>query len=194
MDTENDPSERVTPDHKTVMMMYGLFGTGLVLSLVPNAIAAVIVVLLLTGVLIGAYVIRGEAEPGSLKENHMTFIIRTIWIGTLFALLTTTIGTAYMMKATDYQILVNCILNDIGFNPYEYMGADMQVIFQKSMALSQAIADQCVPGFIEVNMRVFFNGVLITAAPVLLYFLVRFARGFSRAQGGYRVQKPEAWF
>ena len=161
------------PDQKSVMILYGFFGASLILSLIPSVTVATFVIFLITGVLIAAYVMRGNAKPGSLKENHAIFVIRSIWIATLFGLVTTLIGTVYMMQNVDYSPIEACLTELLDSNPNLYMGEDAEAMTRLVMDLTEKIMSSCMDTFLAANMQTFLHTTIITAAPVLLYLIIR---------------------
>lgn len=182
--------DHTDPEQKPTLIYYGVFGTGLILSMVPSLQAALAALLLITGVLIAAYIARSNAKNDGLLENHMTFIIRTIWIATMFSMLTTAAGTAYMMQHIDYSPIYTCMEQSLNISQQILMSADTAQL----IALGEKIANVCLPDFVNGNMRTFMNATLIAGGPILLYAIYRFVRGLSRATKGYRILKPASWF
>jgi uncharacterized membrane protein len=179
-DTDKDPNQ------KKVMRMYSAFGAGLVLSFWPSGIAALISLVLVLGVMTVAYMWRSDAEDGSLMENHMTFIIRTIWIGGFLALVTLVIAAAYLFRMLDNTPLNPC-LNDL----MNFMSSGDMLNIEP---LVQSMQDRCMIPYLARNLNTLITGGIIGIAPVVIYFFVRFSRGFGRARGGYRIASPKAWF
>ena len=173
-------------EQKKVIHLYSAFAASLVLMLVPSAMVALAASVLFLGVLIAAYVMRKACEPGSLCENHATYIIRTIWIGSLFSVLTMAASSAYMLPNIDNTPLESCAQNLIS-------GAG-NLAENEDMAGLVNIITPCMDDFMRINSHVFIIAMAITAIPVLLYFLLRFSRGLSRAIGGYRLANPKNWF
>lgn len=181
--------DHTDPEQKPTLMFYGIFGTGVIMTLVPALFAAIFALVIITGVLIAAYAARKSAETGGLLENHLTFIIRTIWIASLFAFFTTIIATVYMMQNIDYTPIYVCMERTLNITQQILLTADTQ----KLMQIGQQIAQFCMPDFVGANFKVFMNATLIAGAPILAYVLMRFTRGFSRALRGYRMPKPRSW-
>ncbi len=179
MEIVNDPYQ------KKIIRIYGLFGLSLLLSLVPNIPAACVSAALGLGVLVIAYVLRTGAEENSLLENHMTFIIRTIWIGSFFAMLAMFAASFYLLKTIDNTPLNPCI------EKFLAMGAVLDMSNPESL---MGIFSNCWAAYWSANMKAFIGGGVIAAGPVLFYFIVRYARGLSRAIRGYRVSNPRTWF
>ena len=78
------------------------------LTIVPMVSMALVFSLLLLGLLIAVYVIKGQAENGSLLDHHTRYIIRTAWIGGFYTLLLTIIASIYMVPNIDYTAFQPC--------------------------------------------------------------------------------------
>jgi uncharacterized membrane protein len=173
------------PDQKKVLRLYAAFGAALVLCIVPLFLAAMLSMGLFFGVLIAAYILRTDAGQGSFLENHMTYVIRTIWIGSFFALLTLTAGSIYLFKALDNAPLTLCINEFMTMGPHT-TAAQMQALMP--------LWTSCFEGYVQVNWQTFLISFIVVAGPILIYFIARYAHGLRRAMGAYRVNKPLAWF
>lgn len=178
----NEPQQQ----QKKIMTVYALFGAGLILSLVPMLSAMVISSSTLLGVLVMAYVLRTGVDEDSLLHNHLTFIIRTIWIGSLLALLTLTAASLYMLETLNNEPLLPCI--------NELYGAATNTNVWDPLAMRNLVSGQCWDNYWRENLSVFIIGGSIAIGPVLIYFGFRYARGLGRAKNGYRLANPEAWF
>ncbi len=178
-------SETNNQEHNKVTQLYGAFGASLVLMLVPSVMVALAALLLFLGVLIAAYIIRSGAEKGSLCENHATFIIRTIWIGSFFSAITLSIACTYMVENIDNNPMLACA---------ESILANAQTLMMSNdfMALANLVSP-CMDNFLAANNQVLMISMAIAALPILLYFILRFSRGISRALKGYRVSNPKSW-
>ena len=172
-------------EQKKIIQLYGAFGASLVLMLVPSAIVAMVASILFLGVLIAAYAMRKSCEKGSLCENHMTYIIRTIWIGSLLSVLTMAVASAYMLPNIDNTPLEPCAQG--------LMSGAANLAANEDMIGLMNVIRPCMDEFMSVNGQVFMIAMAISAVPVLLYFIIRFSRGLSRAISGYRVANPKSW-
>ena len=170
-------------EKKNILNIYAAFGAALVLSIIPTMFAAFLSLILGLGVLIAAYMVRKNEEIGSLVENHMTFVIRTIWIGSFFALISTTIGSIYLFFNLDNTPLQPCL------NTFLSVADSVQ-----NFSGLESVFGNCFEPYWFVNAKVFITSGIIVATPILVYFAARYARGLSRAMNGYRVSKPLSWF
>jgi uncharacterized membrane protein len=180
METDNT----YNPERKIILQVYAVFGAGLVLSLLPFLMAASLSFLLVLGALIAAYIIRGNAPDASLTENHMTYIIRTIWIGSLVALVTIAAASLYLFQSLDNTPLDPCI------EKFYNMGLSGQAA---TMQMTVMAFQGCFVSYMTVNMGAFLIAGAIGAVPVLIYFGVRYIRGITRALKSYRIARPDAW-
>lgn len=167
-----------------ILWVYVLFGMSIVLSLFPYAIAATGSFIALLAVMMGAYILRAGKPPESLTYNHMTFISRTIWIGSLLASMTLSLGAFYLMKIIDNSPLNPCIDKFLNVGPDTFF----------DLSSMPAIFESCMARYISVNIQPFIISGAIAAVPAYLYFLMRFARGFSRALDSTMLEKPLEWF
>lgn len=174
------------PEQKRILNLYGLFGASIIVSVLPYAAAAVLSIVFFTVLLVMGYVFKNKAEPESLQHNHALFIIRTLWITAFFSVITTIIGSAYMMGQIDYAPFSPCAseLAALGAAAVEQMGV-MEIY---------SYTAPCVEPFIEGNRTAFLNTILITTLPLFLYIGYRFAKGLGRAMKGYRLANPRSWF
>ena len=184
--TPPPPANVQHPQRKTILNLDAAFAVSLVLTTIPHGIIAIVALVFMIGVLVASYIIRAKAEPESLIQNHTTYIIRTIWIGSGLAAITTTIGGLIMM-------------NDINYDPFSPCANNLAaqgVEFAANATYTQIwdLASPCFDIFIQANMQPLITAGIITIVPVLIYFAVRFVRGLSRAIKGYRIANPRVWF
>lgn len=169
-----------------ILNLYAAFLASLVLGVIPYATAALFSLIFLFGVLVGAYVVQGDAPKDSLKENHATYIIKTFWISSLFLLITFIFGAIYIYSGLDTSALDPCLEKIYEQGPTWVQNATHADIY--------ALVQPCVPGYLEANKMRIITGLAISVAPVLPYVLYRLIRGLSRAAKGYRLAKPRSWF
>lgn len=179
-DLPPDQSERPPEGQRTILQIYAVLAVSLLLSFVPLPSFALLALLTFTGVLIAAYVLRGRAEsPDSLVAQHMTYIIRTIWITGLFGVGTLILGSVYMFSQYDPAPLLECV--NVNTLPTD-------------MIALQAMMQPCIDAFISANMHVFITATIISAGPLVVYLVYRMAKGINRANAGYRPTNLKSWF
>jgi uncharacterized membrane protein YfcA len=173
------------PEVKTIANVYGAFVASLLLSFVPDPVFAIVATIFFLGVLISAYLVRRGAEPESLTENHMTWIIRTIWIAGLFAIVTIAAGGMYLWTQLDYTSIQSCAskIGDLvmqGGTPSTYE--------------MLALMEPCEEQFMHANRMALIISTIIAAGPLVLYLVLRLTKGIARAAKGYRLANPKEWF
>ncbi len=177
--TDTAPAEQ-----KKIVRIYSVFGLSLVASVIPEMTAAFFSLILGIGVLITAYTVRSASAKDSLTENHMTFIIRTIWIGSFFAISSMIAAALYLFAVLDNMVLIPCV--------ERFAGTGVPV--ESDTALIMDMFGECFQTYWATNKQPLIIGGIIAAGPVLIYFIARFVRGITRASRGYRVANPKAWF
>lgn len=174
-----EPTPARAPEEKKILRVYGAFAAALVMMFVPHAAACVLALLLFSGTMTAAYIVRRKSEADSLTAGHMTHIIRTMWIGSAMAFLTTIVATLFMLPQINYDPVNACT------EPY-----------QAAMAAGDSAAAidslrQCLDEFMATNMPVLMMATVMAAALPLVYFLLCLARGLSRALKGHRIGRPQ---
>lgn len=173
-----------TSEEKTILRVYGTFAAALVLMLLPNMLVCILALALMAGVLITAYAKRRKADPHGLIADHMTFIIRTIWLGNGIAVISTAIASIYMMKRANHLPLQDCS-HTAAQHILDSGAQDMQTI--------NSLMKPCIDGFIAGNIPVLIASVAIAATPPMLYFAFRTAKGLNRARKGHRIGDVKSW-
>ena len=171
-------------EEKTILRVYGAFAATLLFMLVPHIGMCIIAMSMLLGTMIAAYNVRRKAEAHSLAADHMTFIIRTLWIGSGLALITTALASGYMLATADMVPLQSC--SDRAAQTIINTGTT-------DTAALQAMMQPCIDGFISGNMGVLINAVIIAAGAPMLYVADRLAQGLSRARKGHRLGNVKSW-
>lgn len=172
-------------EQKTLNGAYGALAAVTILTLVPVMSMAVIAILLFLTVFIALYIIRSRAKEDSVVQNHMTYLIRTIWIVQLIGVVTITIATIYLLPLFDSSALQPCtdrVTNMVLDNPdmdYATLSDELQP------CMDQMVAD---------NHDILLKSTLIAGGPIILYLLYRLFKGGSRALKGYRIANPKSWF
>ncbi|MCB9989838.1 MAG: hypothetical protein H6867_00480 [Rhodospirillales bacterium] len=166
-------------EQKTVTNIYAMLTVSLLMSFVPMVSAAVLATIMFLGVMLYAYHVRSKAEPTSLATNHMSFIIRSIWIASFFALFTMSAACVYILSVYDPSAVQAC--------------ADRMMSMSSEAAMMDAMKP-CMDEFMSANMAYFINGIVIGAGPIVIYFVYRLAKGLSRALKGHRIGDVKNWF
>lgn len=150
---------------------------GVVAGCLPYGSAQGISAILVIVALVLGYILRDKEGAGSLVAHHATFVIRTIWIWSLF-LMIGMIGAAFVIYRQGDASAIDDMVNSIygGMIPTE---ADIQ-----------AVSDR----YIMDNYDLMVRTAIIWLAPAQVYALWRVVKGFSRAWSGYRLQSVKGWF
>ena len=170
---------------KVILNLYAAFAVSLLLSFVPSAIVAMIALIFFVGVLIAAYVLRGKADVEDLQHNHMTYIIRTIWLSGFLGIITTTAASFYMLSGIDYSPLDPCV--DL------IASKDPEAVAQASADDLIHLATPCMNAFLKTNQTLLYTSAALAGAPMILYIIYRFGYGLTRAMKGYRVANVKTW-
>jgi len=165
-------------EQKNITNIYALLAVSLIMSFVPMMTAAVLAFAMFMAVLIGAYMFRKKAEAGSLTHDHMSYIIRTIWITGFFGIFSLAAAAIYVLQNYMPDALQPCA----------------EAMLNAGENASYAIVADCMPEFISDNKMVFLNGTLIGAAPIVIYIGYRLAKGLNRAVKGHRIGDLKNWF
>lgn len=180
------PEPHDDPEKKKILNLYAAMGISMALTIVPNPMVAIVAGIFFVGVLIAAYFIRSKVEIHGLAGNHCTYIIRTIWIGSFFSIITMTVASFFMLPQIDYTPFQVCADT--------MMSKGDAFLANASNAQIAELSQPCMNDFINANFNILVYAAIIAGGPILIYFLYRFTKGLSRAIKGYRVPDPKAWF
>lgn len=184
---ESDKTKQDEPSPK-IMAVYGLMVLSVLVCFIPHLAFAYLSMFLFVATLLTAYIFRAEdnnknGEDG-LQANHMTWIIRTIWIVSLLAIPTVGVAAAYMIPQIDYSIMDHCVQNVASqLDPENPDYAAMDDLIQP-----------CMDDFLHHNKIVFFIALIIGGGPLTLYFIIRLYRGITAARAGVRIENVKRWF
>jgi uncharacterized membrane protein len=180
------PDSGPDPQRKTILNLYAAFAVSLVLTFVPHVIIGAVSLIFALGVLVAAYMVRRRNQPESLAANHATFIIRTIWIGSLFSVITLAIGSAIMIPRIDYASFGPCAQNMAAQGMDWAANASHNEVWM--------LASPCFDVFLRDNMQILILAGVVSILPIIIYFGYRITKGVLRASRGYRLPNPKAWF
>jgi uncharacterized membrane protein len=147
-----------------------------VLSFVPFAVAQLASISLIIAVLIMAYLYRAKDSEDGLLFNHMTYLIRTIWIGSTFLSAGIIAAGIYVFLQGDHSLVQNAA---------NQISAGTMFSENDLIALGN--------DYIMANKNVLILGTGVFVGPAILYFIYRIANGYSRAAKGYRIANPKSW-
>ena len=157
-------------EQKHVNRIYAAFAAMVIFLCVPSAVFSVIGILLLFYVMGNAYGLRKKYGEDSLVNNHMTYLIRSFWISSLFCLIGMIAAGIYIMETFD--------MNEF------------------AASMTEAVAETMNTGQMVINgdMKKLIMVSIVTLGPSVVYLVYRVAKGVSRASKGYRIADVKGWF
>jgi uncharacterized membrane protein len=166
-------------EHKIIMNVYAALTVSLLMSFIPAYSASILALVMFTCVFISTYVIRSKADHDSLVADHMTFIIRTLWITGLFGMFTLTAASFYLLSVYDPSSLLSCA---------------QALPSTTDIAALEAAIKPCMSQFMSDNMTYFIKSTIIAASPLVIYLGYRLTKGLSRAIKRHRIGDNKTWF
>lgn len=185
MEKDDAVNDAIKKEKKNLLNLYGLFGASLALTFMPHYTAAILTVFLFIALLAISYTMRATAKEGSLVKNHTTYIIRTIWVGSLISLVTLSVASFYLVNAVDHTPLLACtdrlvaLLNDGTEPDFKTVGDQIE---------------PCLIPYFNLNGKPLIIAAIVTIVPVLIYFIWRFITGLYKSTKGEIFANPKAWF
>lgn len=157
--------------------LYVLLLIGIVAGCIPSTPMQGLSVVVDLIALVSAYLFRSKAQEDDLIWHHSTFVIRTIWIWSLF-LVIGVIGSSLFIQMNADMSAITDLINSVnsGTIPTE---SDVDLTMQK---------------FMETNHDMMLRTTIIWLAPAQVYAVWRVYKGLSRAWVGYRVANLRSWF
>lgn len=162
---------------KSILRLYAAMAAAVVLQCLPVPVLQIVGVVLMLGALGRVYGLRRSADPESLVFNHMTFLIRTVWISALFLLAGFASASVWFYQVADHSTIhaaVDSVLGGTIFDEAQIVGV--------------------LETYKDANLRLLILASVFAAAPAVLYFTFRTVKGLSRAARGYRIASPKGWF
>lgn len=160
-------------EKRKIIRLYGVLGFSILCSFVPHTLAAVAALIAFTAVLMMAYSVRRGAAAESVTSAHATWIVRTIWLASFFAMVTVGLASIYVLSAYDPSPVHECAAG--------MMNGEITDV------------NDCVESFMAVNGRVFLIGALFSGIPVLAYLAFRLYRGWMLLRKGEGFPNVKAW-
>lgn len=164
------------PDRPILLKLYGAMAASVILQCLPVPALQLAGMALMTAALAGAYVLRARRAPQSLAHNHLTFLIRTVWIGGLFLAVGFAGACAWFYAVGDHAAIENltaAVLDGARVGPEQVRAA--------------------LESYKDANLRLLIIASVFAAAPAVLYVWLRLIRGAARAARGYRMADPARW-
>ncbi len=142
----------------------------------PMASVQLLSLVLVSLVLMLAYMFRGQTDKDTLLYNHMTYMIGTIWISSIFFVISLLIVGYWVYAQGDATVIDNAIAN-----------------IDNGVMLNEEELNQIGRDYIDTNLKLLITASTVAVGPSILYLVYRLANGFSRAWKGYRIANPKSW-
>lgn len=172
--------QQKSKDLKVIHNLYAALTVSIILAFAPSMAIQTLSTILFTGVFIAAYIFRGLAEETTLAWNHITYLIRTIWIGSLFLTIAIIAGATWFYQVGDHS-LISLYMQQVSDGMANGYTNNYDV-----HSLSRDYLDE--------NKEVLVPIAITCAVPCLLYIAYRIVKGLSRALKGYRLKNLDSWF
>lgn len=156
-----------------ILVLYAMTGLCGILGGIPTYDTQNMAMILTVIMLVGLYLIRSREKEDTLMRHHTTFMIRSIWIYSLF-----------------FIIAMNAAILTIYKIGSLYVFSMMIDSIQSGALPSHEDMENWVIQIMADN-----NSILLSwLALPCLYLVMRVIRGGSRAYHDYRLQNIYAWF
>lgn len=159
-----------------ILSLYALFVLVLVFGFFPYALLQNVSIWLCLLLIVLAYVFRARAQDDDLEHHHAQYIIRSVWVFSLIALVGM-FGAGFAIgREADSSAL-----------------DDLLSLVQTGGMVSEKDVESAFQRYFETNEALIFRRFLLFMAPAQLYAAWRLVRGLPRAMRGYRVSHPKSW-
>ena len=156
-----------------ILALYALVGLCGVLGGIPTYDMQNMAMILTIVMLIGLYVLRSREEKDSLMHHHTSFMIRTIWIYSLFFVIAMSAAVYTVYKIGNVSVFSMMMTN-----------------IQSGAIPSHDEMENSVIQMMSDNNQILLSWLALPC----LYMVMRVIRGGSRAYRNYRLQNIYAWF
>ena len=159
----------MTNEQKKIVTFYALLIAAVIFNFLPSMQIQTVGLIIFFVCFIGLYIARGTAKKASMMYSHGSYMIKSIWISSLFFL----IGGVFAGVFGDHSIIdgiIDSITQGVVIAPDEMN--NMMIEYAKS------------------NFVVF----LLSLLPSILYLLYRFVRGLRVAIKNSSINNPGSWF
>ncbi len=168
--------EKTAKHRSTILQLYAVFILSLIGSLIPNMLAQGLSCLFLLALIIAVPIYQWAAPSGSLLENHMRYLNVTIWMGSLFLLISILILGYWVYQQSD-QSAFNALYSQA----------------ENGNIMDMAAIEAAMQNFLQANMPLLLKASIICVGPTFLYIAYRTSCALSRAVKGYRMGDLTQW-
>ncbi len=159
----------MTIDQYDVFGVYISFLLALISNFIPSTMIQFFGGFLFIVTFFSAYIIRWKNKNESFKKNHMTFLIRTFWIGSLILV----IGMLLSILLGDHTIINNTVEGIMNGIVFTY--SELTVIMMN---------------YARANIFVFGLCLL----PSLIYLSYRLIKGMIKTYYHQEIEHLKSWF
>ena len=163
--TENTDKNK---EKSNIMTLYIGLIISTIFNFVPLASAQVFGSVFFLMILITAYIYRAKSEEDTLQNSHSHYIIKTIWIFSLFLF----IGIILAGLFSDNTALQSTIDNA-----------------KSGIMMSEAELENILANYFQNNFLVF----ALTIGPSFLYFIYRLYKGVTHAKNNTPITNLKSW-
>lgn len=168
--------DTVQKEKSTILQLYAIFVVSLLMGFYPNDMAQLVSFVFLFALVLGVPIYQWRAPEGSLLENHMMYLNRTLWLGSTFFL-----------------------LSILAFGLWVYLQSDSTSFFSLFMQIKSGfiITEEDIRAtfteFLDTNMILLIQASVLCLVPPIAYLGWRIIKPLSRALKGHRMADPRAW-
>ena len=173
---DHNETEKLTEDTSQLIRAYGLLIIGFPLSFVPAGIISGLGWLLLLIGIIYAYRLKKRLADTVVGSNHVRWIIRTFWISSLYLSIAMTLQMLAVTMFADTSAIESLQQTLQSGNPSPDQVTLMLAEFQKT------------------NSSLIIGSKVLTYGPCLLFFALRFIKGYRLAEAYKPVENVKTWW
>lgn len=182
-----------------ILNLYAAFGISLVFLLIPFGASFIVSIIFMLGAFIGSYIIRKKSEENSLTFNHTTYLIRTIWIGSLLSFINIFFLFILYLLSNTFTTIRKTIKNVLN-NLFDFSSIDHCFAKYSSLASQNIhgqpktnLLQQCITEFYFDNILNFIL-IIFILFPVYSYLLYRVFKGIIYGSNTKKLSSPKTWF
>jgi len=148
---------------KNIVAVYALIGAGSLMMTIPYSLLPFAGLACSMVGFVSAYVYRWKHKDNQKMQEHMTYIIRTVWWSSLILLIGTAIFASILVSNGDLSMINDLMANaENGMIPSDGDIRAMQAMF------------------VHENMRLITIGAVVGLLPYPLYLIYRMVKGVRR--------------
>ena len=154
--------------NKEITSIYLLYIVSLIMNIIPHITISSFGTIILLVVFVATYILRRKAPNDSINHTHYAYLIKTIWIFSLFVLL----GILLSYYLGDHTIINNVVSN----------------VNNGQMITQQAFSIELMK-YANANKYVF--GLIFT--PITLHLFYRLGKGIHKARQNLPITNLRTW-